>query len=79
MISNSDKSSDKKIFLFDNKEHITFLTNKIDTDYHSHNYIQITIGLEKDFCAYIEKDKFYVKGIVLDSNISHRLQGYNAW
>lgn len=65
--------------MFDAKDHITFFTNKVDADYHSHNYIQITIGLEKEFCTYIGKDKFCVKGIIIDSNIIHRLQGYNGW
>ncbi|WP_032123397.1 helix-turn-helix transcriptional regulator [Clostridium amazonitimonense] len=79
MISNSDNLLNNKLFLFDAKDHITFLTNKVDADYHSHNYIQITIGLEKNFTINIENEEFYTKGIILGSNISHKLKGYNEW
>ena len=103
-------NSNEKLILFDAKDHITFLTNKVDTDYHSHNYIQITIGLDKlrlsseeafapnsklckcpagisrnckssdkNFKIYTDKNDFYTKGVILDSNISHKLHGYNEW
>lgn len=106
MINNSNE----KLVLFDAEDHITFLTNKVDTDYHSHNYIQITIGLDKlrlsseeafipnsklckcsegisrnckssdkNFKIYTDKNEFYIKGVILDSNTSHKLHGYNEW
>lgn len=68
-----------KLIIFDAKDHITFLTDKVDTHYHNHNYIQITIGAEKNFHITVEKDSIYTKGIILDSNTDHKLHGYNEW
>lgn len=80
MILNSDNiQSNNNLFLFDAKDHITFITNKVDTNYHSHNYIQVTIGLEKNFCINVEHREIDTRGIILDSNASHKLQGNNEW
>jgi AraC-like DNA-binding protein len=76
---NSIKILNNQLILFHSDDHIGFITDKVDTSYHSHNYIQITIGLEQDFHITTEKDSFYTKGIILDSNISHKLYGYNEW
>lgn len=75
----SIKILNNQLILFHSDDHIGFITDKVDTSYHSHNYIQITIGLEQDFHITTEKDNFYTKGIILDSNISHKLYGYNEW
>lgn len=67
------------LLLFFCKDHISFMTNKVDTDHHSHNYIQITIGLEHDFLMTIEEQLLAVKGIILDSNTCHKLYGRQRW
>lgn len=68
-----------ELILFSCKDHISFLTNKVDTGYHNHHYIQITIGLEKNFDITIEEVSFMVDGIILDSNKSHKLHGQKEW
>lgn len=75
----SIKTLNNQLILFHSDDHIAFVTDKVDTSYHSHNYIQLTIGFEKDFCITIEKESFYIRGVILDSNISHKLQGYDEW
>ncbi|WP_406243180.1 helix-turn-helix domain-containing protein [Tissierella carlieri] len=75
----SIKILNNQLILFHSDDHVAFVTDKVDTSYHSHNYIQITIGLEQDFYITREKDSFYTRGIILDSNISHKLHGYNEW
>ncbi|MCE5170758.1 AraC family transcriptional regulator [Paenibacillus profundus] len=67
------------LILFSSRDHISFITNKVDTGYHIHNYIQITIGLENDFHITIEEESLRVKGIILDSNTHHKLHGHQEW
>ncbi|KNF08507.1 AraC type HTH- domain containing protein [Gottschalkia purinilytica] len=71
--------SNNELILFNFKDHVAFLTNKVDTSYHKHNYIQITIGLYKGFHITIEKNYIYTEGIILDSNTNHKLYGDNEW
>lgn len=79
MISNSKNLLDDKLIIFYANDHIAFMSNKVDADDHSHNYIQITLGLEKGFMIHIEEKELLTKGIIVASNISHRLQGHNEW
>ncbi|WP_315121187.1 AraC family transcriptional regulator [uncultured Clostridium sp.] len=76
---NIEKQFSNELILLHSKDHIAFFTDKVDTHYHSHNYIQITIGLEKSFNITVENDFLYTEGIIVNSNISHRLYGYNEW
>lgn len=68
-----------ELILFSCKDHILFLTNKVDTEYHNHHYIQITISLEKNFHIIIEEESFKVDGIIVDSNKHHKLHGQKEW
>lgn len=68
-----------ELILFSCTDHISFLTNKVDTEYHNHHYIQITISLEKSFHITIEEESLKVDGIILDSNKSHKLHGQKEW
>ncbi|MFJ7949909.1 helix-turn-helix domain-containing protein [Lysinibacillus sp. NPDC096418] len=70
---------DHKLFLFFLEDHITFFTNKVDTDVHQHHYIQVTLSLDKMFTVEIEQEVFQTSGIIIDSNKPHKLQGTNGW
>lgn len=69
----------QKMFLFFLEDHITFYTNKVDTDYHQHHYIQVTLSLDKMFTVEIEKEVLKTTGVIIDSNKPHKLQGTNGW
>lgn len=69
----------QKLFLFFLEDHITFYTNKVDTDYHQHHYNQITLSLDKPFTVEIEKEVFQTTGVIIGSNKPHKIQGTNGW
>ncbi|MFJ7735395.1 helix-turn-helix domain-containing protein [Lysinibacillus sp. NPDC097287] len=68
-----------KLFLFFLEDHITFYTNKVDTDFHQHHYIQVTLALDKPFTVEIEKEVLQTTGVIIDSNKPHKIQGTNGW
>ncbi|MDG5788825.1 AraC family transcriptional regulator [Evansella sp. AB-P1] len=79
MTENLRNSQKNKLVLLDAEDHIAFFSNKVDADYHSHNYIQVTLGLEEDFQINIEEKEFLTRGIIVDSNTRHKLQGSKKW
>lgn len=67
------------LILYFGNDHISFLTNKVDADNHSHNYIQITIGLQQDVVFTVKGQSCQASGFMLQSNIVHELQGFGHW
>lgn len=67
------------LIVYFGSDHVSFLTNKVDADNHSHNYIQITIGLEEDVAITVEGVAYQASGLILHSNIVHELQGHGQW
>lgn len=68
-----------KLFLFFLKDHITFYTNKVDTEVHQHHYIQVTLSLENSFTIEIENEVFQTTGVIINSNKTHKIKGTNEW
>lgn len=71
--------SQYELILYSAKDHISFLTNKVDADLHRHHYIQCTIGLEEDVQLQAEGETFRARGIVIPSHASHQLRGLQKW
>ncbi len=69
----------ERLFLFEASDHIAFITNRVNADCHSHNYVQVTLGVEKDFEIVIENTSYFTKGIIVDSNTAHSLRGDKQW
>lgn len=73
------KNKDARLIIFDGEDHIAFITDKVNAIEHAHYYIQITIGLNDDFQVRVEGIETIVRGIIVDSNISHSLDGNDSW
>lgn len=69
----------ERLFLFDASDHIAFITNRVNAECHSHNYVQVTLGVEKDFEIAVENTSYLTKGIIIDSNTAHSLRGDKLW
>ncbi len=52
-----------------------YLGSVIDTEFHSHHALQITIGIENEFLIEIEGDGIRTKSILLNFNCKQRLMG----
>lgn len=61
--------------LFGAHDHLLALTDAVDADLHKHSFIQVSISLESPFEIEVDEKCFSCKGIVIDSNISHCLNG----
>ncbi|MDM5277664.1 AraC family transcriptional regulator [Paenibacillus silvae] len=61
--------------LYGAQHHILVHSNAIDAETHQHTFIQVTIALESDFEIEIQGEVLRTTGIVLNSNVTHRLQG----
>ncbi|WMT42565.1 helix-turn-helix transcriptional regulator [Paenibacillus sp. D2_2] len=68
-----------ELILYFSQDHISFLTNKVDADDHSHHYIQLTIGLEQPVSITVEGQQIQASGLFLRSSVIHQLQGYQQW
>jgi len=68
-----------ELILYFGTDHISFLTNKVDADHHSHHYIQLTVGLEQNVNIIIAGQPMQAQGIILQSNTVHRLVGSRQW
>lgn len=60
--------------LYGAQHHILVHSDTIDAEAHQHTFIQVTIGLESDFEIEVQGESISTAGIVLNSNVSHRLQ-----
>ncbi|PYE45385.1 AraC-like DNA-binding protein [Paenibacillus barcinonensis] len=61
--------------LYGAQHHILVHSNTIDAEAHQHTFIQVTIALETDFKIEVQGEHICTSGIVLNSNVTHRLQG----
>jgi AraC-like DNA-binding protein len=61
--------------LYGAQHHILVHSNTIDAEAHQHTFIQVTIALENHFQIEVQGEIISTAGIVLDSNVTHRLQG----
>ncbi|MCM3040311.1 AraC family transcriptional regulator [Paenibacillus motobuensis] len=68
-----------ELILYFSRDHISFLTNKVDADDHSHHYIQFTIGLEQPVSITVEGQLVQAPGLFLQSSVIHQLQGHQQW
>lgn len=55
--------------------HLMVVTDTIDADIHKHSFLQVTFSLQAAFEIEIEGGRFNCNGIMIDSNVSHRLDG----
>lgn len=60
--------------LYGAQHHILVHSNAIDAEAHQHTFIQVTIGLENHFQIEVQGENISTAGIILNSNVSHRLQ-----
>ncbi|WP_289355282.1 AraC family transcriptional regulator [Paenibacillus sp. S-12] len=67
------------LILYFGSDHLSFLTNKVQADNHSHNYIQLTIGLQQDVVITVEEQAYQASGFILQSNVIHELHGLGQW
>ncbi|MDR0269424.1 AraC family transcriptional regulator [Paenibacillus sp.] len=68
-----------ELILYFSQNHISFITNKVDAGDHNHYYIQLTVGLEQNVAITIEGQPMQVPGCILQSNVTHQLQGHRQW
>ncbi len=73
------KNKKSGLLVFEGEDHITFITSKVQASEHTHNYIQLTIGLNQAFDLEIEDIKETLYGVIIDSNVPHKLKGNNFW
>ncbi|WP_018885464.1 helix-turn-helix domain-containing protein [Paenibacillus massiliensis] len=57
------------------EHHILVLSDTIDADVHKHSFIQVTIALEAPFDMDIEGEPICSSGVIINSNVTHRLHG----
>lgn len=57
------------------EHHILVLSDTIDADVHKHSFIQVTIALEAPFDMDIEGQHVCSSGVIINSNVTHRLHG----
>lgn len=63
------------MYLYGADHHLMVLSDRIDADLHKHTFIQVTFSLGSAFSIEIGEERVDCTGIVIDSNVSHRLDG----
>ncbi len=63
------------MILYGAEHHLLILSDKIDADEHGHTFLQLTISLEDELEIEVEGQVVGCSGILIDSNVVHRLQG----
>lgn len=63
------------MILYGAEHHILVLSDTIDADVHKHSFIQVTIALEAPFDMDIEGQHVSSSGVIINSNVTHRLHG----
>lgn len=61
--------------LYGADDHLLALTNTIDANFHQHSFIQVSISIESCFEIEFDENRFNCRGIIIDSNVSHRFNG----
>ena len=73
------KNKQTRLAVFEAEDHISFITNKVNATKHTHYYIQMTFGINQNFDLEVENTKEELRGIIIDSNVPHVLNGNNSW
>lgn len=61
--------------LYGADHHLLVLSDAIEADEHRHSFVQVTVALEGAFEIQIGGQSLETAGIVVDSNVRHRLDG----
>lgn len=56
-------------------DHIMFITDTINADFHRHSFMQLSISLQSAFIIKTSEKQFPCRGIVIDSNTDHYFDG----
>jgi len=62
--------------LYGAEHHMLVLSTAIHAEKHKHTFLQLTIALEEEFEAYIEEEQIRGSGIIINSNVDHKLIGH---
>ncbi len=58
------------------EHHLMILSDAIDADVHQHTFLQMTLALDSPFEMEIEGERVTSTGIIIDSQVSHSLNGH---
>lgn len=61
--------------LYGAEHHLLVLSDTIDAEEHGHSFVQVTISLEGEFEMDVEGQSVSCSGIIINSNVVHRLKG----
>jgi len=61
--------------LYGADHHLLVLSDTIDAEEHRHSFLQVTVSLENDFEMNVDGQALSCSGIIINSNVDHRLQG----
>ncbi|MFD2114312.1 helix-turn-helix domain-containing protein [Paenibacillus yanchengensis] len=61
--------------VFGADDHLLVISNTIDAEEHQHSFLQLTIALEKECVMDVAGQRFGCTGIIINSNVVHRLSG----
>ncbi|WP_052380699.1 helix-turn-helix domain-containing protein [Paenibacillus camerounensis] len=61
--------------LYGAEHHLLVLSDAIDADEHAHSFVQVTFALGGEMDIDLDGSTIHCKGIVMDSNVLHRLNG----
>lgn len=63
------------MILYGADHHLLVISDTIDAEEHRHSFLQVTISLEDEFEIDVEGQSLSCPGIIINSNIVHRLEG----
>jgi len=62
------------MILYGADHHLLVLSDTIDAEEHQHSFLQVTISLANEFGIDVEGQALSCSGIMINSNVAHRLQ-----
>ncbi|RJX38997.1 AraC family transcriptional regulator [Paenibacillus pinisoli] len=63
------------MILYGAEHHLLVLSDAIAAEEHQHSFLQVTLSLEGEFEIDVEGRSLRCSGIVINSNVAHRLEG----
>ncbi|MFC5704162.1 helix-turn-helix domain-containing protein [Cohnella faecalis] len=63
------------MILYGAEHHLLVISNTIDAEKHWHSFLQVTISLEDEFEIEVVGQSLSCSGIIINSNVVHRLKG----
>ncbi|SMF90453.1 Helix-turn-helix domain-containing protein [Paenibacillus uliginis N3/975] len=63
------------MILYGAEHHLLVISNTIDAEEHRHSFLQVTISLEDEFEIDVKGQSLSCSGIIINSNVVHRLKG----